>query len=128
MDVNETDTIINLGGNLVPSVRHCVGSTLTHSGRRNLVVEVVEVVDGRGSPFVGDVGVVEGMGVDVGGEEGCVCGVVGQGVGLARGGCGMHARVRGVSGEPYCCCSSLGPTETACVRKIRMNSTICDVW
>ena len=67
---------------------------------------------------LGDVGVVEDVEVDVGGEEGCEC--VGQGVGLARGRCGM-------SEKPYCCCSSLGLMETACVSKIRMNSD-CDVW
>ena len=37
---------------------------------------------------LGDVGVVEDVEVDVGGEEGCEC--VGQGVGLARGRCGMQ--------------------------------------
>ena len=87
MDVDETNTLINLGGDLLPIVCHCVGSTLAHSGRGKLIVGVVS---GRGSPVLGDVGVVEDVEVDVGGEEGCECGVVGQGVGLARGRCGMQ--------------------------------------
>ena len=85
MNVDETDTLVNLGGDLLSIVCHCVGSTLAHSGGGKLIVGVVS---GKGSPVLGDVGVVEDVEVDVGGEEGCEC--VGQSVGLARGRCGMQ--------------------------------------
>ena len=41
MNVNETDTFVDLGVDLLAGVCHCVGGTLAHGG--DLVVSAVEV-------------------------------------------------------------------------------------
>ena len=52
MNVNETDTFVDLGVDLLAGVCHCVGGTLAHGGDLVVGAVEVEVVDEVGGDLV----------------------------------------------------------------------------